>query len=161
MVTAFLLNFETSKAKVITNWFLVMLAVICFMVYIQFGWLNLDYVLSFTAINSSFMLNISWLQEDEADDYYSSHRTSAHSHFEEDLEAEARAERRIINAKKVSPIKVSKSGSILVLTTCWTCTAQRYQVVSQAVSPNVTEMKLIPVGVVVWWIIGTGSNCFL
>ncbi|KAJ8484866.1 hypothetical protein OPV22_017351 [Ensete ventricosum] len=39
-------------------------------------------------------------EEDEADDYYSSHRTSARSRFEEDLEAEARAERRIINLKK-------------------------------------------------------------
>ncbi|KAG6538477.1 hypothetical protein ZIOFF_003600 [Zingiber officinale] len=39
-------------------------------------------------------------EEDEAEDYYSSHRGSARSRFEEDLEAEARAEKRIINAKK-------------------------------------------------------------
>ncbi|XP_074587754.1 protein LEO1 homolog [Curcuma longa] len=39
-------------------------------------------------------------EEDEAEDYYSSRRGSARSRFEEDLEAEARAEKRIINAKK-------------------------------------------------------------
>ncbi|WOL05153.1 hypothetical protein Cni_G13879 [Canna indica] len=41
-------------------------------------------------------------EEDEGEDYYSSRRGSARSRFEEDLEAEARAEKRIINAKKSS-----------------------------------------------------------
>jgi len=41
-------------------------------------------------------------QEEEPDDYYSSRRASARHRFEEDLEAEAQAERRIINAKRVS-----------------------------------------------------------
>lgn len=39
-------------------------------------------------------------EEDEADDYYSSRRASARHRFEEDLEAEAQAEKRIINAKR-------------------------------------------------------------
>lgn len=39
-------------------------------------------------------------EEDEADDYYSSRRSSARHRFEEDLEAEAQAEKRIINAKR-------------------------------------------------------------
>jgi hypothetical protein len=40
----------------------------------------------------------SLLQDDEAD-YYDSRRTQRH--FKDDLEAEARAEKRIMNAKKV------------------------------------------------------------
>ncbi|XP_064938481.1 protein LEO1 homolog isoform X3 [Musa acuminata AAA Group] len=51
-------------------------------------------------------------EEDEADDYYSSHRASARNRFEEDLEAEARAERRIINAKKVAPIKSNSHRNV-------------------------------------------------
>ncbi|XP_057459803.1 protein LEO1 homolog isoform X2 [Actinidia eriantha] len=40
------------------------------------------------------------LDEDDEPDYYESRRSSARHRFEEDLEMEARAEKRIINAKK-------------------------------------------------------------
>lgn len=43
-------------------------------------------------------IHVSFLQEDEAD--YYDNRRSQHR-FEDDLEAEARAEKRIMNAKKV------------------------------------------------------------
>lgn len=42
-------------------------------------------------------------QDDEPEDYYESrHSAAARRRFEDDLEVEAQAERRIINAKKVS-----------------------------------------------------------
>lgn len=40
------------------------------------------------------------LEEDDEQDYYDSRRSAARRRFEEDLEMEARAEKRIINAKK-------------------------------------------------------------
>lgn len=40
-------------------------------------------------------------QEDEHEGYYSSRRPTARRRFEDDLEAEAEAEKRIINAKRV------------------------------------------------------------
>lgn len=43
-------------------------------------------------------IRVSFLQEDEAD-YYDNHRSQRR--FEDDLEVEARAEKRIMNAKKV------------------------------------------------------------
>ena len=39
--------------------------------------------------------------QDDDPDYYESRRSSSRHRFEEDLEMEARAEKRIINAKKV------------------------------------------------------------
>lgn len=44
-------------------------------------------------------MSLSCDQEDEPEDYY--RRAPARNRFEEDLEAEAQAERRIINAKVV------------------------------------------------------------
>jgi RNA polymerase-associated protein LEO1 len=41
-------------------------------------------------------------QDEENDNHYSSRRMASRGRFEDDLEAEAQAERRIINAKKVS-----------------------------------------------------------
>lgn len=47
---------------------------------------------------SSIFINAPFLQDEEAD-YYDSRRTQRH--YEEDFEAEVRAEKRIMNAKKV------------------------------------------------------------
>lgn len=54
----------------------------------------------------------SFLQEDETD-YYDSRRTQRR--FEDDLEVEARAEKRIMNAKKVSILSLRKFVCILVV----------------------------------------------
>ncbi|KAK9114390.1 hypothetical protein Syun_021187 [Stephania yunnanensis] len=57
------------------------------------------------------------LDEDDEPDYYESRRSAARHRFEEDMEAEAQAERRIMNAKKVnkqiprkSPLPAAKSS---------------------------------------------------
>lgn len=52
-------------------------------------------------------------QDDEHEDYYSSRRSAARNRFEEDMEVEAQAEKRIINAKKVS-LCTSDLGSACV-----------------------------------------------
>lgn len=65
----------------------------------------LMYLLQFSVSISVYLkllvplfIHVSFLQEDETD-YYDSHRSQ--HRFEDDLEAEARAEKRIMNAKKV------------------------------------------------------------
>ena len=56
-------------------------------------------------------IHVSFLQEDEAD--YYDNRRSQHR-FEDDLEAEARAEKRIMNAKKVLFLSLQKFLHMLI-----------------------------------------------
>ncbi|MFS7962929.1 putative leo1-like protein [Helianthus anomalus] len=51
--------------------------------------------------------------QDDEQDYYDSWRSGARRHFEEDLEMEARAENRIINAKKSQGYKDTRGKSSL------------------------------------------------
>ncbi|XP_071702476.1 protein LEO1 homolog [Rutidosis leptorrhynchoides] len=53
------------------------------------------------------------LDEDDEQDYYDSRRPAARRRFEEDLEMEARAEKRIINAKKSQGYKDARGKSSL------------------------------------------------
>ncbi|CAA0826603.1 Protein LEO1 homolog [Striga hermonthica] len=50
------------------------------------------------------------LDEDDEQDYYDSRRSSGRRRFEEDLEREARAERRMMNAKKARPNYITSFG---------------------------------------------------
>ncbi|KAG0467021.1 hypothetical protein HPP92_018601 [Vanilla planifolia] len=55
-------------------------------------------------------------EEDEAEDYYNSRRFSSHRSFEDDLEAEAEAEKRIINAKRGNlPRNTARKPSFLAV----------------------------------------------
>lgn len=56
-------------------------------------------------------IRVSFLQEDEAD-YYDNHRSQRR--FEDDLEVEARAEKRIMNAKKVLFLSLQKFLHMLI-----------------------------------------------
>ena len=48
--------------------------------------------------------------EDDKEDNYESHRSSTRHRFEEDLEMEARADKRIINAKNVYNVSISNKS---------------------------------------------------